>query len=231
MHAKGLTTLTTSPIIQQTKEPDCFGKSMVGLFVGGWYPSEEKAIMITPLFTMAGSLLTMAFPILMLISGKHTSFVPWLILISNVLLGLALYSTFSQRRVLVLHRGVHLSVVFFIASVVSVFLDQISQWVALGFCLGLFFTTYRVAEKTSAGYGVQFRREWETKTYLKLNPNRLNQWKIVNAKPTNGIMALSRTKQQLAVMYCQFDGKECWLHLDVFSDQIFNLEQFLFEEE
>ena len=41
---------------------------MIGLFVGGWYPSEEKAIMITPLFTMAGSLLTMAFPILMLIS-------------------------------------------------------------------------------------------------------------------------------------------------------------------
>ena len=71
---------------------------MVGLFVGGWYPSEEKAIMITPLFTMAGSLLTMAFPILMLLSGKHTTFVPWLILVSNLLLGLALFSTFSQRQ-------------------------------------------------------------------------------------------------------------------------------------
>ena len=130
--------------------------------------------MITPLFTMAGSLLTMAFPILMLLSGKHTAFVPWLILVSNLLLGLALFSTFSQRRVLVLHRGVHLSVVLFVASVVCVFVDQISHWIALGFCFGLFFTTYRVAEKTSAGFGVQFRREWDSKTYLQLNPSRLN---------------------------------------------------------
>ena len=204
---------------------------MVGLFVGGWYPSEEKATMITPLFTMAGSLLTMAFPILMLLSGKHTSFVPWLIFISNLLLGLALFSTFSQRRVLVLHRGVHMSVVLFVASVVSIFVDSISQWVALGFCFGLFVTTYRVAEKTSAGYGVQFRREWNAKTYLKLNQSRLNEWKILNARPTNSIMAISRIKQQLAVMYCEFDGDECWLHLDVFSDQIFDLEQFLVEEE
>ena len=182
---------------------------MVGLFVGGWYPSEEKAIMITPLFTMAGSLLTMAFPILMLLSGKHTTFVPWLILVSNLLLGLALFSTFSQRRVLVLHRGVHLSVVLFVASVVCVFVDQISHWIALGFCFGLFFTTYRVAEKTSAGFGVQFRREWNAKTYLQLNPSRLNHWKIMNAKPSNGLMAISRTKQQLAVMYCEFGRR--WL--------------------
>ena len=114
---------------------------MVGLFVGGWYPSEEKAIMITPLFAMAASLLTMAFPILMLLSGKYTAFVPWLILVSNLLLGLALFSTFSQRRVLVLHRGVHLSAVLFLASIVSVFADQTSQWVALGFCFSFFFTT------------------------------------------------------------------------------------------
>ena len=217
--------------IQQTKELGCTGVCMVGLFVGGWYPSEEKAIMITPLFTMAGSLLTMAFPILMLLSGKHTAFVPWLILVSNLLLGLALFSTFSQRRVLVLHRGVHLSVVLFVASTVSIFVDQLSQWIALGFCFGLFFTVYRVAQRTSAGFGVQFRREWNVNTFLQLNPSRLNHWKVLNAKPTNGIMALSRTKQQLAVMYCQFDDDGCWLHLDVFSDQIFNLEQFLVEEE
>ena len=204
---------------------------MVGLFVGGWYPSEEKAIMITPLFTMAGSLLTMAFPILMLLSGKHTAFVPWLILVSNLLLGLALFSTFSQRRVLVLHRGVHLSVVLFVASVVCVFVDQISHWIALGFCFGLFFTTYRVAEKTSAGFGVQFRREWDARTYLQLNPSRLDHWKVMNAKPSNGLMAISRTKQQLAVMYCEFGDDGCWLHLDVFSEQIFDLEQFLVEEE
>ena len=84
---------------------------MVGLFVEGWYPSEEKAVMVIPLFTMAASLLTMAFPVLMLISGRYTSFVPWFILISDILLGLALLSTFSQRRVLILHRGVHLSVI------------------------------------------------------------------------------------------------------------------------
>ena len=204
---------------------------MVGLFVGGWYPSEEKAIMNTPLFTMAGSLLTMAFPVLMLVSGKYTSFVPWLILISDVLLGLALLSTFSQRRVLILHRGVHLSVFLLLASIVSIFTEQISQWIALGCCAGLFVTTFRVANKTSAGYGVQFRREWDVAWYLNLNPNRLNHWKVLNAKPSNGLMALSRTKQQLAVLYCQFDEEGCWLHLDVFSGEIFNLEQFLIEEE
>ena len=44
-------------------------------------------------------------------------------------------------------------------------------------------------------------------------------------------MALSRTKHQLAVLFCTFDEDGCWLHLDVFSEDIFNLEQFLFEEE
>ena len=67
---------------------------MVGLFVDGWYPSEKKAVMTTPLFTMAGSLLTMAFPVLMLVSGKYTSLVPWFILISDALLGLACYTLF-----------------------------------------------------------------------------------------------------------------------------------------
>ena len=204
---------------------------MVGLFVDGWYPSEENAVMITPLFTMAGSLLTMSFPVLMLISGKYTSLVPWLILISNILLGVALLSTFSQRRVLVLYRGVHLGALLFVASIASGFVGHFSLWISLCLCVGLFTTTYRVASKTAAGYGVQFRREWDASTYLKLNPNRLGHWKILNAKSSNGIMALSRTKQQLAVMYCQFDDESCWLHLDVFSSEIFNLEQFLFEEE
>ena len=177
---------------------------MVGLFFDGWYPSEEKAVMIIPLFTMAASLLTMAFPILMLISGRYTSFVPWLILISDILLGLALLSTFSQRRVLILHRG--------------------------ALSAGLFVTTFRVASKTSAGYGVQFRKEWVASKYLKLDAKRLGHWKIINAKPTNGLMAISRTSRQLAVMYCRFEDDGCWLHLDVFSQDIFNLEHFLFEE-
>ena len=204
---------------------------MVGLFVDGWYPSEEKAVMIIPLFTMAASLLSMAFPLLMLVSGKYTTFVPWLILVSNIFLGVALLSTFSQRRVLILYRGVHLSVILLLASVLSVFSDQFSQWLALVLCASLFVTTYRTASKTSAGYGVQFRREWDATSYLHLNPNRRHEWKILNTKPSNGIMALSRTKHQLAVVYCQFDEEGCWLHLDVFSGQIFNLEQFLLEEE
>ena len=204
---------------------------MVGLFVAGWYPSEEKAVMIIPLFTMAASLLTMAFPVLMLVSGKYTSFVPWLILISNILLGIALLSTFSQRRVLILYRGVHLSVILLLASILSVFSDQFPHWVALVLCAGLFVTTYGTASKTSAGYGVQFRREWDATSYLNINPKRRHEWKILNAKPSNGIMALSRTKHQLAVVYCQFDDEGCWLHLDVFSGQIFDLEQFLLEEE
>ncbi|MAW22238.1 MAG: hypothetical protein CMA16_02185 [Euryarchaeota archaeon] len=203
---------------------------MVGLFVDGWYPSEEKAVMIIPLFTMAASLLTMAFPILMLISGSYISFVPWLILISDILLGLALLSTFSQRRVLILHRGVHLSAILLLASVAFVFVQAASSWFALALSGGLFVTTFRVASKTSAGYGVQFRKEWIASKYLKLNAKRLGHWKIINAKPTNGLMAISRTSRQLAVMYCRFDDDECWLHLDVFSQDIFNLEHFLFEE-
>lgn len=204
---------------------------MVGLFVDGWYPSEEKAVMIIPLFTMAASLLTMAFPVLMLISGRYTSFVPWLILVSNILLGLALLSTFSQRRVLILHRGVHLSVILLLASIAFVFLDDASLWFALAISVGLFITTFRIASKTSAGYGVQFRKEWGASNYLKLNTKRLGHWKIINAKPTNGLMAISRTNRQLAVMYCEFADDGCWLHLDVFSQAIFNLEHFLFEEE
>ena len=203
---------------------------MVGLFVDGWYPSEEKAVMIIPLFTMAASLLTMAFPILMLISGRYISFVPWLILISDILLGLALLSTFSQRRVLILHRGVHLSAILLLASVTFVFVQSASLWFALALSAGLFVTTFRVASKTSAGYGVQFRKEWVASKYLKLDAKRLGHWKIINAKPTNGLMAISRTSRQLAVMYCRFEDDGCWLHLDVFSQDIFNLEHFLFEE-
>lgn len=203
---------------------------MVGLFVEGWYPSEEKAVMIIPLFTMAASLLTMAFPVLMLISGRYTSFVPWFILISDILLGLALLSTFSQRRVLILHRGVHLSAILLLTSITFAFLEATSLWFALALSIGLFVTTFRVASKTSAGYGVQFRKEWVASKYLKLNAKRMGHWKIVNAKPTNGLMAISRTNRQLAVMYCRFDEDECWLHLDVFSEDIFNLEHFLFEE-
>ena len=113
----------------------------------------------------------------------------------------------------------------------TIFSDQFPQWVALILCAGLFVTTYGTASKTSAGYGVQFRREWDATSYLNLNPKRRHEWKILNAKPSNGIMALSRTKHQLAVVYCQFDDEGCWLHLDVFSGQIFDLEQFLLEEE
>ena len=204
---------------------------MVGLFVEGWYPSEEKAVMIIPLFTMAASLLTMAFPVLMLISGRYTAFVPWLILISDILLGLALLSTFSQRRVLILHRGVHLSAILLLASVASIFVQGASLWFALALSAGLFVTTFRVASKTSAGYGVQFRKEWVASKYLKLNTKRLSHWKIVNAKPTNGLMAISRTNRQLAVLYCRFEDDGCWLHLDVFSQDIFNLQHFLSEEE
>ncbi|MBF14101.1 MAG: hypothetical protein CMA97_01110 [Euryarchaeota archaeon] len=202
---------------------------MVGLFVDGWYPSEKKAVMTTPLFTMAGSLLTMAFPVLMLVSGKYTSLVPWFILISDALLGLALLYTFSQRRVLILHRGVHMSVILLLASIAFVFVEQVSLWFPLGLTACLFITTYRVANKTSAGYGVQFRKEWDASNYLSLNSNRLNHWKILNAKPSNGLMAISRTKQQLAVVYCEFDEEGCWLHLDVFSGIIFVLEHFLFD--
>lgn len=204
---------------------------MVGLFVDGWYPSEERAVMILPLFTMAGSLLTMAFPILMLVSGKYIFLVQWFILVTNALLGLALFSTFSQRRVLVLHRGVHLSVLLLLLSLCSAFLIEVSLWIPLGLCACLFVATYRVANQTSAGRGVQFRREWNPSRYLKLNPSRLGHWNILNAKPNNGLMAISRTKQQLALMYCAFDEEGCWLHLDVFSEKIFDLERFLFEEE
>lgn len=203
---------------------------MVGLFVADWYPSEEKAVMNIPLFTLAGSLLTMAFPLLMLLSGKYTSFVPWLTLISAVLIGLALLSTFSQRRVLILHRGVHVGVVYFGLAIIFAFMEQYSPYIGLLFCVLLFIVTFRVANKTSAGHGVQFRREWDASRLLKLNPKRLGHWNIVNAKASNGIMAVSRTRHQLAVVYCTFDEEGCWLHLDVFSQQIFNLEGFLIED-
>ena len=216
--------------MQQTQELPSFPTNMVGLFVEGWYPSEEKAIMNIPLFTMAGSLLTMAFPVLMMISGKYLIFVPWLICISAIFLGIALLSTFVQRRVLVMHRGVHLSVVFLVLSILFSFIDSVSTWSALIFCIGLFVTTFRVANKTSAGYGVQFRREWNPKKPLKLNPNRMSHWKILNSKPTSGLMAVSRTRRQLAVIYCEFEEGECWLHLDVFSPDIFDLDGFIIEE-
>ena len=203
---------------------------MVGLFVEGWYPSEEKAVMNIPLFTLAASLLTMAFPILMLLSGKYTSFVPWLTLLSAVLIGVALLSTFSQRRVLILHRGVHVGVVYFALAILFAFMDRYSPYIGLLFCVLLFIVTFRVANKTSAGYGVQFRREWDAKRLLKLQSKRLGHWNIVNAKASNGLMAVSRTKQQLAVLYCTFDDEGCWLHLDVFSEQIFDLDGFLIED-
>jgi len=204
---------------------------MVGLLIEGWYPSEEKAVMNTPLFTLAGSLLTMAFPALMLLSGKHTKFVPWLLLITALLIGTALLSTFFQRRVLILHRSVHLGVVLFFLVLVTAFMESISSWIGIFLCVCFFFTTFHLANKTSAGYGVQFRRQWDSSKYLKLSPSRYTHWKIVNAKPNNGIMAVSRTKQQLAVMYCEYDEDGCWLHLDVFSGTLFNLAGFLFEEE
>jgi len=216
--------------MQQTQELPLHPSNMVGLFVEGWYPSEEKAIMNTPLFTMAASLLTMAFPVLMMISGKYVIFVPWLICISAILLGIALLSTFVQRRVLVMHRGVHLSVVFLVFSILFSFIDGVSSWFALLFCIGLFVTTFRVANKTSAGYGVQFRREWNPKKLLTLNSNRMSHWKILNSRPTSGLMAVSRTGRQLAVMYCEFTEEECWLHLDVFSSDIFDLDGFVIEE-
>ena len=99
---------------------------MVGLFVADWYPSEEKAVMNIPLFTLAASLLTMAFPVLMLLSGKYTAFVPWLTLISAVFIGVALLSTYSQRRVLILHRGVHVGVVYFALAILFAFMEQYS---------------------------------------------------------------------------------------------------------
>ena len=203
---------------------------MVGLFVAGWHPSEEKAVMNIPLFTLAASLLTMAFSILMLLSGKYTSFVPWLTLISALLIGIALLSTYSQRRVLILHRGVHVGVVYFCFALFFAFMDHYSPYLGLLFCFLLFIVTFRVANKTSAGYGVQFRREWDTNRLLKLESKRLSHWNIVNAKASNGLMAVSRTKQQLAVLYCTFDEEGCWLHLDVFSQQIFNLDGFLIED-
>ena len=203
---------------------------MVGLFVAGWYPSEEKAVMNIPLFTLAASLLTMAFPILMLLSGKYTSIVPWLTLISALLIGIALLSTYSQRRVLILHRGIHVGVVYFCLALFFAFMDHYSPYIGLLFCFLLFIVTFRVANKTSAGYGVQFRREWDTNRLLKLESKRLSHWNIVNAKASNGLMAVSRTKQQLAVLYCTFDEEGCWLHLDVFSQQIFNLDGFLIED-
>ena len=217
--------------MQQTQELPTHRTNMVGLFVEGWYPSEKKAVMVIPLFTLAGSLLTMSFPILMLISGKYLSFVPWLICISAALIGIGLLTTFSQRRVLILHRGVHLSVVFLFLSILLSFMDTVSLWFGLLFCIALFITTFRVANKTSAGFGVQFRREWSSSKYLKLHPGRLGHWSILNSKPTSGLMAISRTKKHLAVLYCQFDDEGCWLHLDVFSSDIFDLERFLLEDD
>ena len=121
--------------------------------------------------------------------------------------------------------------VFFVASVVSIFVDPISQWIALGFCFGPVLHNLSSGRENLRRLRRSISQGVDTQNLPQLNQSRLNHWKVLNAKPTNGIMALSRTKQQLAVMYCEFGGDECWLHLDVFSDQIFDLEQFLIEEE
>ena len=129
------------------------GNGMVGLFVDGWFPSEERPVMIIPLFTMAWSLFTLVCPILLLISGKYTQLVPWFIMASILLLGFALFSTMSQRRVLILHRGVHLSGVLLATVLILTFIDSVSSWVPLGLSWMQFTLTYHVANRTAAGLG------------------------------------------------------------------------------
>ena len=107
------------------------GNGMVGLFVDGWFPSEERPVMMIPLFTMAWSLFTLVCPILLLLSGKYTQLVPWFIMASILLLGFALFSTMSQRRVLILHRGVHFSGVLLATVLILTFSDSVSLWVPL----------------------------------------------------------------------------------------------------
>ncbi|MBL6889883.1 MAG: hypothetical protein ISR25_05255 [Candidatus Poseidoniaceae archaeon] len=204
---------------------------MVGLFVDGWFPSEERPVMIIPLFTMAWSLFTLVCPILLIISGKYTEVVPWFILASILLLGFALFSTMSQRRVLILHRGVHASGLLMSAALILAFIESVSAWVPLGIGWIQFGLTYRIANRTSAGFGVQFRHQWNPKTLLELSANHKNQWHLLNTRPSNGLMAILRKNGVIGAMYCTFEENDCWLHLDVFSNEFFDLNGILIEEE
>ena len=204
---------------------------MVGLFVDGWFPSEERPVMIIPLFTMAWSLFTLVCPILLIISGKYTEVVPWFILASILLLGFALFSTMSQRRVLLLHRGVHASGLLMSAALILAFIESVSALVPLGIGWIQFGITYRIANRTSAGFGVQFRHQWNPKTLLELSANHKNQWHLLNTRPSNGLMAILRKNGVIGAMYCTFEEDDCWLHLDVFSNEFFDLNGILIEEE
>lgn len=217
--------------IQQSNEVGVLRKNMVGLFVDGWFPSEERPVMIIPLFTMAWSLFTLVCPILLIISGKYTEVVPWFILASILLLGFALFSTMSQRRVLILHRGVHASGLLMSAALILAFIESVSAWVPLGIGWIQFGLTYRIANRTSAGFGVQFRHQWNPKTLLELSANHKNQWHLLNTRPSNGLMAILRKNGVIGAMYCTFEENDCWLHLDVFSNEFFDLNGILIEEE
>ena len=217
--------------IQQSNEVGVLRKDMVGLFVDGWFPSEERPVMIIPLFTMAWSLFTLVCPILLIISGKYTEVVPWFILASILLLGFALFSTMSQRRVLILHRGVHASGLLMSAALILAFIESVSDWVPLGIGWIQFGITYRIANRTSAGFGVQFRHQWNPKTLLELSANHKNQWHLLNTRPSNGLMAILRKNGVIGAMYCTFEENDCWLHLDVFSNEFFDLNGILIEEE
>lgn len=217
--------------IQQSNEVGVLRKDMVGLFVDGWFPSEERPVMIIPLFTMAWSLFTLVCPILLILSGKYTEVVPWFILASILLLGFALFSTMSQRRVLILHRGVHASGLLMSAALILAFIESVSAWVPLGIGWIQFGITYRIANRTSAGFGVQFRHQWNPKTLLELSANHKNQWHLLNTRPSNGLMAILRKNGVIGAMYCTFEENDCWLHLDVFSKEFFDLNGILIEEE
>ena len=217
--------------IQQSNEVGVLRKDMVGLFVDGWFHSEERPVMIIPHFTMARSLFTLVCPILLIISGKYTEVVPWFILASILLLGFALFSTMSQRRVLILHRGVHASGLLMSAALILAFIESVSAWVPLGIGWIQFGITYRIANRTSAGFGVQFRHQWNPKTLLELSANHKNQWHLLNTRPSNGLMAILRKNGVIGAMYCTFEENDCWLHLDVFSNEFFDLNGILIEEE
>jgi hypothetical protein len=207
------------------------GNGMVGLFVDGWFPSEERPVMIIPLFTMAWSLFTLVCPILLLLSGKYTQLVPWFIMASILLLGFALFSTMSQRRVLILHRGVHFSGVLLATVLILTFIDSVSLWVPLGLSWMQFTLTYHVANRTAAGFGVQFRHKWNAKTLLEITPIQKNQWHLLNTRASNGLMGILRKKGTIGALYCTFEEDGCWLHLDVFSKEFFDLNGLIFEEE
>lgn len=204
---------------------------MVGLFVDGWFPSEERPVMIIPLFTMAWSLFTLVSPALLILSGKYTDLVPWFILASILLLGFAMFSTMSQRRVLILHRGVHLSGLLMALILTLAFIASVPAWVPLGVSWIQFGLTYHIANRTSAGFGVQFRHEWNPKTLLEISPIQKNQWHILNTRPTNRVMAILRKKGAIGLMYCTFEEDSCWLHIDVFCKEFFDLKGILAEEE